>query len=53
MLERRYALAGSGYRSTGWAVQDALDDQVRLLDWFAAQVGRPRHTYAWVTRWVA
>jgi hypothetical protein len=28
-------------------VQDALDDQVRLLDWFAAQVGRARHTYAW------
>jgi hypothetical protein len=47
LLERGYALAGSGYRSTGWAIQDALDDQVRLLDWFAAQVGRPRRTYAW------
>jgi hypothetical protein len=47
LLGRGYALAGSGYRSTGWAVQDALDDQVRLLDWFAAHVGRPRHTYAW------
>ncbi len=47
LLERGYALAGSAYRGTGWAVQDALDDQVRLLDWFDAQVGRPRHTYAW------
>ena len=47
LLECGYALAGSAYRSTGWAVQDALDDQVRLVDWFDAQVGRPRHTYAW------
>jgi hypothetical protein len=47
LLERGYALAGSAYGTTGWAVQDALDDQVRLLDWFHARVGRPRHTYAW------
>ncbi len=47
LLERGYALAGSAYRSTGWAVQDALDDQVRLLDWFGANIGSPRRAYAW------
>src|SRR5690348_15862641 len=29
-----YALAGSSYSSTGWALEDAFTDQMALLDFF-------------------
>lgn len=44
---RGYALAGSAFRSTGWAMRDALVDQARLLTWFSRHVDRPRCTLAW------
>jgi len=47
LMGHGYAIAGSSYSSTGWAIEDALRDQVALLDYFAAQVGRPRRTIAW------
>jgi pimeloyl-ACP methyl ester carboxylesterase len=47
LLGRRYAAAGSSYSSTGWAVADALNDQMALLDFFAAHVGKPRRVIAW------
>jgi pimeloyl-ACP methyl ester carboxylesterase len=47
LLGQGYAVAGSSYSSTGWAVEDALKDQVALLDFFAARVGKPRRTIAW------
>ena len=47
LLGRGYAVAGSSYSSTGWAVEDALKDQVALLDFFAAHVGKPKQTIAW------
>ncbi|HEX5506163.1 MAG TPA: prolyl oligopeptidase family serine peptidase [Thermomicrobiales bacterium] len=47
LLQQGYALAGSAYRSTGWAVQDALQDQVALLDYFDSQFGTPARTIAW------
>ena len=31
LLERGYALAGSSYAGTGWAVEEALDDQIEAL----------------------
>lgn len=45
LLEHGYALAASNYTGvTGFAVEPALRDQVRLLDWFTEEVGRPRRT---------
>jgi alpha-beta hydrolase superfamily lysophospholipase len=45
-LDRGYALAASGYASTGWAVEDALRDQLALLDLFAERVGAPGRVIA-------
>ncbi|MGH3737483.1 MAG: alpha/beta hydrolase family protein [Micromonosporaceae bacterium] len=42
-----YALAGSAFRTTGFAHKDALVDQVKLLDWFARHVAKPKRTYSW------
>lgn len=47
MLARHYAIAGSSYSSTGWALQDAFKDQVALLDYFASHVGKPSRVIAW------
>jgi hypothetical protein len=47
MLGAGYAIAGSAFRSTGWAVEDALHDQVALLDWFDANFGHPKRVIAW------
>lgn len=45
LLDNGYALAASNFRTpTGFAVEDALTDQIRLLDWFTDTVGRPRRT---------
>jgi dienelactone hydrolase len=47
LLGHGYALAGSSYSATGWAVQQALTDQIALLDFFDANVGLPTRTIAW------
>ncbi|HLZ27449.1 MAG TPA: alpha/beta hydrolase [Chloroflexota bacterium] len=47
LLSQGFALAGSSYKSTGWAVQDALVDQIALLDHFSATYGKPERTIAW------
>ena len=47
LLGNGYALAGSAYASTGWAVKDALRDQIDLLDHFTAAHGAPKRTIAW------
>ena len=36
-----YALAGSSYATTGWAIQQALPDQIATLDAFDRPVGHP------------
>jgi pimeloyl-ACP methyl ester carboxylesterase len=46
LLDQGYALAGSAF-ATGFAVDDALRDQLDLLDVFATSVGRPRRTITW------
>ena len=47
LLGQGYALAGSAYRGTGWAVEDAFKDQVALLDYFNTRFGKPKRTIAW------
>jgi pimeloyl-ACP methyl ester carboxylesterase len=47
LLDHGYALAGSSYASTGWAIQQALPDQIGTLNVFDQTVGRPKQTIAW------
>ena len=47
LLENGYALAGSSYSGTGWALADAFQDQVALLDAFGRKFGKPSRTIAW------
>jgi len=47
LLSHGYALAGSSYATTGWAIQQALPDQVSTLNVFDEQVGIPARTIAW------
>jgi pimeloyl-ACP methyl ester carboxylesterase len=47
LLGHGYALAGSSYASTGWAIQQALPDQIATLDAFGHAYGRPARTVAW------
>ena len=47
LLGQGFALAGSSYSSTGWALADAFNDQVALLDEFGRRFARPRRTVAW------
>jgi len=47
MLANGYALAGSSYATTGWAIQQALPDQIAVLDIFNKAFGHPKRTIAW------
>jgi pimeloyl-ACP methyl ester carboxylesterase len=47
MLSSGYALAGSSYATTGWAIHEALSDQIAVLDLFKKMVGHPKRTIAW------
>jgi len=47
MLGHGYALAGSSYASTGWAIAQALPDQVNTLNAFHSLYGQPKTTVAW------
>jgi pimeloyl-ACP methyl ester carboxylesterase len=47
LLGHGYALAGSSYATTGWAIQQALPDQISTLDAFDSAFGKPARTIAW------
>jgi pimeloyl-ACP methyl ester carboxylesterase len=47
MLAHGFALAGSSYATTGWAIAQALPDQIRTLDAFDQAYGKPAQTIAW------
>jgi pimeloyl-ACP methyl ester carboxylesterase len=48
MLDHDYALAGSSYATTGWAIEQAIPDQLATLDAFDRAVGQhPRRTIGW------
>jgi pimeloyl-ACP methyl ester carboxylesterase len=47
LLGNGYAIAGSSYATTGWALQQAFQDQIAVLDVFDKKVGHPARTIAW------
>ena len=47
LLAHGFALAGSSYATTGWAIQEALVDQPATLDVFDQTYGVPKRTIAW------
>jgi pimeloyl-ACP methyl ester carboxylesterase len=47
LLTNGYALGGSSYATTGWAIHEALPDQIEVLDKFRSLVGKPSRTIAW------
>jgi len=47
LLGHGYAIAGSSYSSTGWALEDAFKDQVVLLDLFNQRFSKPKRVIAW------
>jgi predicted esterase len=47
LLDQGFALAGSSYAGTGWALQEGIGDQLGVLDEFDRQVGHPSTTIAW------
>lgn len=47
LLEAGYALAGSSYKSNGWAVADGVKAGEDLRAQFVKLVGTPKRTYVW------
>src|SRR5260370_10976924 len=47
MLSSGFALAGSSYATTGWAIHEAIPDQIKILDLFKLMVGDPKRTIPW------
>ncbi len=47
LLSEGYALAGSAYKSNGWAVGDGVKAGADLHDKFVQLVGKPQRTYVW------
>ncbi len=47
LLTNGYALAGSSYATTGWAIQQAIPDQLSTLNTFDRRVSPPTRTIAW------
>lgn len=47
LLGNGYAIAGSSYASTGWALEDAFKDQIGVLDLFARRFSKPTRVIAW------
>jgi pimeloyl-ACP methyl ester carboxylesterase len=47
LLGQGYAIAGSSYSSTGWALEDAFKDQIAVLDLFNQRISKPKRVIAW------
>jgi pimeloyl-ACP methyl ester carboxylesterase len=47
LLSHGYALAGSSYAKSGWALEQAFQDQIAVLDVFKSKFGKPKRTIAW------
>ncbi|MFJ2924530.1 alpha/beta hydrolase family protein [Streptomyces massasporeus] len=49
LLAEGYALIGSSYATNGWAITEAVPDQLATLDLFTEKFGSARRTLAWGT----
>jgi hypothetical protein len=47
LLGQGYAVAGSSYKTNGWAVEDGIEDSRALADLFDRQIGTPDRTLLW------
>lgn len=47
LLAQGYALAASSYSRAGWALEEAVPDQIAVLDVLASRFGQPRQVIAW------
>lgn len=47
LLAAGYALAGSSFSKGGWALAEAVPDQLETLQAFTAQHGKPKRVIAW------
>jgi pimeloyl-ACP methyl ester carboxylesterase len=47
LLAQGYALAGSNFAKAGWALEEAIPDQVDTLDAVRKQLGAPAKAIAW------
>ena len=47
LLGHGFALAGSSYARTGWAIEEGIRDQLALLDELRQRIGQPHTTVAW------
>jgi pimeloyl-ACP methyl ester carboxylesterase len=48
-LDAGFALAGSSFSATGYAIAESTRDNLTLLDYFNSTVGKPKRTIAWGT----
>jgi pimeloyl-ACP methyl ester carboxylesterase len=47
LLANGYAIAGSSYATTGWALKEAFQDQIAVLDVFKSKGYKATRTIAW------
>lgn len=47
LLSQGYAVAGSAYLDTGWAVREGIADTLALVSFFKGRVGEPQRTILW------
>jgi len=47
LLAQGYALAGSAYKTNGWAVDEGIEDTRALVWRFRSEVGKPKRTLLW------
>ncbi|MDQ3067244.1 MAG: hypothetical protein M3R12_08865, partial [Actinomycetota bacterium] len=47
LLGMGYAIAGSAYKTNGWAVREGIDDTKALVSHFRDTVGKPARTLLW------
>jgi len=49
LLDLGYALAGSAFSSSDWAIKEGINNTKDLTNYFKRQVGKPEHVIVWGT----